>query len=80
MRNDYLYYQPYFRYKDKKGSSGSLFGKNNCSKKIPFHIFPSVASGDYSFLHSIIKEEKITDVVIAGGDGTVSQVVSSLMD
>ena len=46
---------------------------------IPFLVFPSVASGDYSFLRSIIKEKKITDVVIAGGDGTVSQVVSSLM-
>lgn len=48
-------------------------------KNIPFYIFPSVANGDYSFLHAIIKEEKITDVIIAGGDGTVSQVVSSLM-
>ncbi|WP_276502563.1 diacylglycerol/lipid kinase family protein [Terrimonas pollutisoli] len=48
-------------------------------KGIPYHIFPSVASGDYSFLQPIIKEEKITDIVIAGGDGTVSQVVSSLM-
>src|SRR4026208_293632 len=46
---------------------------------IPFHIFPSVASGHYSFLHSLIREEGITDVAIAGGDGTVSQVVSSLM-
>ncbi len=46
---------------------------------IPFHVFPSLASGDYSFLRSIIKEKKITDVVIAGGDGTVSQVVSCLM-
>ena len=42
-------------------------------KGIPIHIFPSVADGDYSFLHSIIKEEKITDIVIAGGDGTVSR-------
>jgi diacylglycerol kinase family enzyme len=49
-------------------------------KDIPYLVFPSVADGDYSFLSSIIKEEKITDVVIAGGDGTVSQVVGSLMN
>ncbi len=45
-----------------------------------FQIFPSVSSGDYVFLHSIINEQKITDVIIAGGDGTVSQVVGSLMN
>jgi diacylglycerol kinase (ATP) len=54
--------------------------KRTVEKNILFQVFPSVASGDYSFLHSIIKEQKITDVVIAGGDGTVSQVVNSLMD
>lgn len=48
--------------------------------KIPYEVFPSVASGDYSFLQSIIKEQKTTDIVIAGGDGTVSQVVSSMME
>ena len=57
-----------------------LIEKKTTEKNIPFQLFPSVASGDYSFLHPIIKEKKITDVVIAGGDGTVSQVISSLMD
>jgi len=49
-------------------------------KDIPFFIFPSVADGNYSFLHSIINEEKITDVVVAGGDGTISSVVGSLLN
>jgi len=47
---------------------------------IPYSVFPSVADGDYSFLHSIIKEEKISDIVIAGGDGTISSVVGSLLN
>src|SRR5687768_1952980 len=57
-----------------------LLEEKTKQKGIPFSIFPSVASGDYSFLHQQIKEKKITDVIIAGGDGTVSQVVGSLMD
>ncbi len=47
---------------------------------IPFHIVSSVASGDYSFLLPLLVQEKTTDVVIAAGDGTVSQVVQSLMN
>jgi diacylglycerol kinase (ATP) len=49
-------------------------------EKIPFKILPSVVNGDYFFLHKIIQQENITDVVIAGGDGTVNQVVGSLLD
>jgi diacylglycerol kinase (ATP) len=54
--------------------------KRTSEKKIPFLVFPSVASGDYSFLKPVIKENKTTDIVIAGGDGTISQVVGSLRD
>jgi YegS/Rv2252/BmrU family lipid kinase len=50
------------------------------SKKISYSVFPSVSNGDYSFLQSIIKEKRITDVIIAGGDGTISGVVGSLLN
>jgi diacylglycerol kinase (ATP) len=43
-----------------------------------FDIYPSVASGDYSFLIPIIKEKNFTDIIVAGGDGTMNQVVNSL--
>jgi diacylglycerol kinase (ATP) len=52
----------------------SAFTKQN----IPFEIFPTVASGDYDFLKSKIREEQITDIIIIGGDGSVNRVVQAL--
>ena len=45
---------------------------------IPFHIYSTNAAGDYLFLKDIITDQKITDVVICGGDGTINQVASAL--
>jgi diacylglycerol kinase (ATP) len=64
--------------KTKKGLQ-ELIERSTTAKNIPFQIFPSVASGDYSFLEPLITEQKITDIIIAGGDGTISQVVGGLM-
>ena len=47
---------------------------------IGYFVFPSVEDGNYSFLNAIITEKKITDVIIAGGDGTISSVVGSLLN
>jgi diacylglycerol kinase (ATP) len=48
---------------------------NQC---IPFEILPTNAAGDYGFLEKKIQQEGVTDVVICGGDGTVSQVAGAL--
>lgn len=47
-------------------------------KKIPFEFYPTNARGDYDLLKEKIQVEKITDIVIIGGDGTVNQVVHAL--
>lgn len=65
--------------KSKNGLE-SIIAKKTKEQGIAYDILPSVANGDYSFLLPIIKEKKVTDVVIAGGDGTVSQVVRNLMN
>ncbi|MCU7551016.1 diacylglycerol kinase family protein [Chitinophagaceae bacterium LB-8] len=45
---------------------------------IPYSIYPSVEDGDYSYLDEIIPEQGFTDIVIAGGDGTVNGAIAGL--
>ena len=49
-------------------------------QNIPFEILPTNAAGNYFFLKEKISKEGITDIVICGGDGTVSQVAGTLLD
>ena len=61
-----------------KSSLQEIIKAKTVAAGFDFAVYPSVESGDYSFLIPIIKEEHFTDVVIAGGDGTINQVVNSL--
>jgi diacylglycerol kinase (ATP) len=45
-----------------------------------YEILPTVASGDYHFVKQKIKEEKYTDVIVCGGDGSVNMVVRYLRE
>jgi diacylglycerol kinase (ATP) len=49
-------------------------------KNIPFEILPTNAEGNYYFLKEKIDKEDITDIIICGGDGTVSKVAAALID
>lgn len=50
------------------------------SKSIPYEIAETSAGGNYLLIREKIREEQFTDVVIAGGDGTVRNVLSALRD
>jgi diacylglycerol kinase (ATP) len=49
-------------------------------QNIPFEILTTNASGNYYFLKEKISREQVTDIVICGGDGTVNQVASTLLN
>lgn len=44
----------------------------------PFEIVHTVADGNYQFLIEKIKQQQITDVIICGGDGTISAVAAAI--
>lgn len=45
-----------------------------------FEIMETRKDGDYRFLPSLIAEKKVTDLIICGGDGSVSTVTAHLLD
>ena len=54
--------------------------KRTEKENVPFEILHTNADGDYLFLKEKIENEGITDIVICGGDGTVSQIAALLID
>jgi YegS/Rv2252/BmrU family lipid kinase len=57
-----------------KAAIRPLIEKSLAAKNYPYNVLPTEASGKYEFLATKIQDEKITDVIICGGDGTVNQV------
>jgi diacylglycerol kinase (ATP) len=47
---------------------------------ISYEVIHTNKEGNYHFLKQKIAEENVTDIVICGGDGTVSQICSYLID
>jgi len=62
----------------KKEKVKDLIIRKTRAEGIEFKILPSRADGQYDDLRGMIKKEKITDVVICGGDGTLNAVANAL--
>jgi diacylglycerol kinase (ATP) len=62
-----------------KSSLQELIIKKTKERKIDFDIIYTNEAGNYDFLKQQISDEKITDIVICGGDGTVNSVAAALM-
>ncbi|MEO6454401.1 MAG: YegS/Rv2252/BmrU family lipid kinase [Ginsengibacter sp.] len=79
MKRKILYFINPISGTSRKKSLEHIIRKKTLEQKINFEILPAEKNGSYSFLKEKINKEKITDVVICGGDGTVNQVASALL-
>ena len=66
------------------GTSGKalllkIIKKKTTEKNIPFEILDTNAAGEYAYLKEKIFVEKITDIIVCGGDGTVNQIAGALL-
>lgn len=57
-----------------------LISERCAQAAVPFRIEHSRADADYSSLRQKIITESVTDVVIAGGDGTISTIIAAIRD
>lgn len=62
----------------RKASVQELIARRTREEGIEFNILPTNAEGDYAFLLPLIREQQVTDIVVCGGDGTLSAVLSAL--
>jgi len=56
----------------------TLIAEKTAAAQIPFEILHTNAAADYDYLIDKITREKITDVIVCGGDGTVNQIANTL--
>ncbi len=62
----------------KKDGIKKLVERETTAQGIPYEIASTNATGNYDWLRDKVLQEKITDIIIIGGDGTVNQVTRSL--
>ena len=64
----------------EKSTLQEIIIKKTRDANIPFEILPTSKIGDYTDIRDRIINDKVTDIITCGGDGTISSVASALMD
>lgn len=54
-----------------------IIKKKTAEKNIPFEILHTNEAAEYTWLNEKIATEKITDIIVCGGDGTVNQIANA---
>ncbi|MCW3073460.1 MAG: diacylglycerol kinase [Flaviaesturariibacter sp.] len=61
-----------------KANLRGLVERQTGAAGISYSIFPSAANSDYSYLDETLQQGHVTDIVIAGGDGTINGAIFGL--
>jgi len=61
-----------------KHSLQEMIRQKTQEKEITYSILPTNIEGDYAFLLPFIQQASVTDIIVCGGDGTVSAVAAAL--
>ena len=63
----------------KKDPLLRMIREKTAARGIPFEILSTNKEGDYAWLEKKIAKESVTDVVVCGGDGSISSVAGALL-
>ena len=80
MNRNFIYFINPISGTKNKDALLKLIEEKTSKAAIPFQVLHTNASGDYAYLVEKIGREKITDIIVCGGDGTVNQVAGSLLN
>ena len=79
MQRKFIYFINPISGTKNKDSLLKLIEQKTVKEKIPYEILQTLENGNYHFLKEKISAEKVTDIIICGGDGTVNQVAACLL-
>jgi diacylglycerol kinase (ATP) len=80
MNRKFIYFINPISGTKRKAGLLEIIQKRTTEKNIPFEILHTNAAGNYDYLVEKIAVEKITDIIICGGDGTVNQIAGAVLN